>query len=244
MRGKWIYTSIFGFTLGVGVRSLYPSGETSVLGGMFVFAFFLLLTSVLLVCLSQIQRIKKKPYQTVFLIALVFFSSAVGVARFDSANMHRGDVFLDTNIGSRIVIEGIVVDEPDERENNTKLVVVFEKNIKSRAVITVDTYPRYLYGDKIHIEGVLQKPRAFTGDNGKTFDYPAFLAKDNIYYQMFFPDLTLVSTGNGNPIKKNIVRFKTRVARECHASYSRPTCVTPRRTSGGSKALTRRKTAG
>ena len=45
-------------------------------------------------------------------------------------------------------------------------------------------YPRYSYADRIVFTGTLSQPIAFTSDNGRTFDYQGYLAKDDVYYEM------------------------------------------------------------
>jgi len=45
-------------------------------------------------------------------------------------------------------------------------------------------YPRFSYGDPISFTGNLSKPFNFSSDNGRSFDYAGYLAKDDVYYQM------------------------------------------------------------
>jgi competence protein ComEC len=50
--------------------------------------------------------------------------------------------------------------------------------------IATSFYPRYAYGSRIVFAGTLAQPRDFASDNGRTFDYSGYLAKDDIYYEM------------------------------------------------------------
>ncbi len=212
MNGKWLYVIILGFTLGIGTRSFFPVSNSSILGDVFVFSLFLLSISIILLFFCTIRKTRGASYQNTLVLTLIFFSASVGVARFDSADINKGDSRLDTYIEKHVDAVGIVVDEPDERENNTRLTVllktVSKKTVRGKTTITTNTYPRYSYGDEIRMEGTLKKPRAFAGEDGNVFDYPAFLAKNDIFYQMFFPNITTISTGKGNVIKKTLFDIK------------------------------------
>ena len=151
---------------------------------------------------------------------LFILSVGIGVLRFDVADLNKGNPVLDEVVGQEVVLEGIIVDEPDERENNTRLVVELATStratlVQSKAIVITDIHPRFSYGDKIKIEGELKKPKNFAGEDGAVpagrqegFDYVSYLAKDEIFYQMFYPQAELLSSGHGNFIKRNLFAFK------------------------------------
>lgn len=128
-----------------------------------------------------------------------------------------------------VVIRGIVIDEPDIREKNTRLVVdtmavrsgdVWHAS-RGRVLLFVNRYPVFEYGDEIIVRGILTKPQSFSG-----FDYPAYLAKDQVYALMYYPDVEFVSSGNGNVVQKTLFRIKQsleysidRVVTEPHAAF-------------------------
>ena len=60
-------------------------------------------------------------------IALFIFALGLGVLRFDSADFQKGNPLLDERVGRSVVAEGIIIDEPNERENNTQLVVLLNQ---------------------------------------------------------------------------------------------------------------------
>ncbi|MBU4536449.1 ComEC family competence protein [Patescibacteria group bacterium] len=133
---------------------------------------------------------------------------------------------------------GVIVDEPDQREDNTKLVFEVtdfaeqnpslpasrqvreeqsamerrgdpEKILpRTRILLTVPQYPQYGYGDEIKVTGLLDIPKNFKTENGKTFDYINYLAKDKIFYVMYFPKTEFLSTGKGNIIKEKLFLLK------------------------------------
>jgi len=221
-----LYIFIGGFTGGILLRSLFPAEESSVFGGYFVLSIFFILLALSLFSYFRLihppvshyseddtkdPSVKRKKKQTVILI-IFLFAAGLGVLRFDVADLNRGNPFLDELIETRIVAEGIVIDEPDERENNTKLTILFDvvsgEHVDDKVLVTANTFPRFSYGDKIVLSGTLKKPKNFKGEEGNEFDYISFLAKDSIFYQMFFPEIELLSEGNGNIVKHNLFTLK------------------------------------
>ena len=65
-----------------------------------------------------------------------------------------------------------------------------------------------MYGDRVLVSGELRKPEGFETDTGKYFDYPAFLSKDDVFYQMVFPNIGHISSGHGQFIKQHLFSFK------------------------------------
>jgi competence protein ComEC len=204
MSNHIFFTVIFGFMGGVILRSFLSFG--------FVFTGFVFLLGITLLLLWTLQRTKN-----VLFVSLTILSVALGILRFDVADMNRGDPLLQTLVGETVSIEAVVIDEPDERENNTHLTVEFkniflneeEFGVKSRAKITIDRYPVYEYGDRILVDGKLVKPKNFKNEEtGKEFDYISYLWKDGIFYQMYYPKVGLISKSEGNFIKEKLFTFK------------------------------------
>lgn len=166
---------------GIWLRSFVSFGWAGV-------GFFVFLGAVLLI-ISLITDSRK----LVALIAIFLMAAGLGMARYEIRDAR--DLSLDKEAGSRVVLQGIVSDEPDERENYTRLVV--ETN-NSKILVYTQHYPEFKYGDEIKINGILKKPKNFNGE----FDWESYLAKDEIYYEMFYPQTKLVSSGNGLFIKK------------------------------------------
>jgi len=214
----WVVLFFIG---GVMLRSFFDFG--------IIFIIFIFFLSSVLLLLWFLGRQKR-----VLFVTLAVFTVSLGVLRFDVADMVQGDPLLDSLAGETISVEAVIVDEPDERENNTHLVVEFKNlfvdeevfEIETRAKIITEQSPSWEYGDKILLEGKLAKPKNFTNDEtGKEFDYVSYLWKDGIFYQMFYPEVELVSKGEGNIIKTSLFNFKhaflDRVSRtipEPHAS--------------------------
>lgn len=212
MKQNFLYVLIGGFVFGILFRSYINLG--------FAFAIFLIALSGALFFLYYFAKSylhQGKP----LVIAIFILFAGFGILRFDIANLNKGNPMLDKEVGQEIVAEGIIIDEPDERENNTILIVEFESISprvaignrrtvfgKSKAIITADTHPRFSYGDKVRIEGELRKPKNFIDEDGGAFDYVSYLGKDDIFYQMFYSKIELLESGGGNPVKRTLFAFK------------------------------------
>lgn len=146
------------------------------------------------------------------LVGVLIVSVAFGLLRFDIAELHQGSIVADSFIGENVLAEGIIIDEPDVRENNTnytiKLTHISGSAVAEKVRVVVGSYPRFIYGDKVFVSGQLEKPKGFQTDTGKYFDYAAFLSKDDIFYQMIFPEIEFVSSGHGWFVKQYLFGFK------------------------------------
>lgn len=104
-----------------------------------------------------------------------------------------------------ISIRGIVIGEPDIREINTRIIVqadrinIFDsvRYVDEKIIATIPTYPTFMAGDTISLVGKLQVPKNFENENGIEFAYVDFLAKDNIYTQLYYPAVTLIEQRRG-----------------------------------------------
>ena len=54
----------------------------------------------------------------------------------------------------------------------------------------------------------MKKPENFLTDQGKIFDYVNYLRKDGIFFTMSYPQIDIVSRGNGNFIKNALFSAK------------------------------------
>ena len=202
-----------GFIGGVAVRSVVPAlgGEVS-----FVFSTFLLFVSLLLFIFSRFDQCRG--FSFVIFVAVFVGSMGVGVARYDLARLHEGDVVLEAIVEQEVIVNGIVVDEPDVRSSHTLLtvdinlvqVVEVKYEVASKMLVRANHFPEYHYGDEVSFIGVLRKPKNFINDKniGRDFDYVSYLGKSDIYYQMFYPQSELLTSGQGNLIKQGLFALK------------------------------------
>jgi competence protein ComEC len=108
-----------------------------------------------------------------------------------------GDVALDVWVGETVTIEGVVSDEPDNRESNVRIPVrvtsVASTTVESgvKVLVVAPLHTAVAYGDRVRAIGGLQLPEAFDAGAGREFNYPAFLAKDGIGYELSFASASL-----------------------------------------------------
>ncbi len=127
---------------------------------------------------------------------------AGGVARYCSALPGGDPSYIPFHNGNGVVICGMVGQYPDVRDGNTRIRMEARqvsaggdwKEVSGTVLLYVPRYPEYSYGDMLEVRGELKTPQNFAG-----FDYVAYLAKQNIYSLMFYPEISVVDRGQGNP---------------------------------------------
>ncbi len=175
-------------------------------GWQFAGLFVLIGVVLLVISLIAVDR-KLMVSAAIFLIAI-----GLGMARYEVKDAR--DFSLDKNVGTRVVLQGIVDDEPDVRENYTRLVVAGD----SKILVYAPHYPEFKYGDKVKISGVLKKPSNFNND----FDWVDYLAKDEIYYEMLYPKIESISAGNGARIKEKLFILKEKYISSINKAIPEP----------------------
>jgi len=189
MGARIFWTTALFLTLGVFVRTLIPFGILTI-------SFFLLAASIGFLGYALRRE------RSMLLVAVALFAFSLGAAR-----MHIGIIesepTLDARVGEKMILRGIVQDEPDVRENNVRIplrvTAVDNASIESDIAVLVvaPLHTEVAYGDSISAEGELVFPESFETGEGRIFDYPGFLAKDRILYQMSFAKVTKLEGWNG-----------------------------------------------
>jgi len=124
------------------------------------------------------------------------------------------------NDKEKVNLIGVIDEEPDIRSDNIKY------KIKTLAVgqipyglspkinfiktggsilLVAKKYPEYKYGDKIEIIGKLKTPKS-----SEDFDYKQYLAKDDIYSIIYFPEIKLLASDQGNWFLDNLLAIKNK----------------------------------
>lgn len=120
--------------------------------------------------------------------------------------------------GQDLVLSGAIFDEPDVRDNNSRYTLenVKLKNhppaggakLAGRVLLITKNYPEYNYGDKLEMRCKLEKPEPVDD-----FDYPAYLARDNIFSLCRFPkEINLLAVGQASRLKTGIYWVKNKFA--------------------------------
>lgn len=121
---------------------------------------------------------------------------------------------LDRFAGEKAALEGVVVRDPERREKTTHLTVELERVAgfpiygKPRALVFADRFVDVSYGDRVVVEGKIQRPEPFDTDSGRTFNYPKYLLAHGITHTVSFPLISVVASGEGNSIVAGLISVK------------------------------------
>ena len=125
---------------------------------------------------------------------------------------------------SPILVEGVVINDPeaggattrfrlevdrlahgDEWQDASGYVLVTLRGPAENTGLRTPPYVRY--GDRLLLEGVLKEPPTF-----EDFDYPAYLARQDIGSVMSFPEINLVGEGEGVPFYRWLYSVRRSIA--------------------------------
>ena len=205
MQDKIFYLACFGFLFGVFLRSFVLVN--------FYFVVFLTVISLATFLLFFIFKNNWGIIATIFVLTFSF-----GIFRFNTADKPAPLVF-ESKVGEKIILSGILSDEPSIRENNQHLVV---KLPEIKLLLISGLEEDYKYGDEIKFAGVLKKPENFDTEQGKIFDYVNYLRKDGVRYMMIFPEIEIISSGHGNPVKRGLFFAKNKFLEKINFTIAAP----------------------
>ena len=147
-------------------------------------------------------------HRYIFSVCQFFFLFCIlGVLVTSNSKLQNAFNPLDKNTQTEVTLIGVVCEEPDVREFNTRITICIDSH-KTKILAEVPTYPSFLYGDKISIQGVIDQPKGFVGDTGRFFDYKNYLLQDGVRYISNYPEVTLLKRGQGNVIKSALLHLK------------------------------------
>lgn len=190
---------VIGFLAGVFLRSFTPLGLS--------FVLFLTLVAIALLLIGISTR---RGAQSV-IVAAILLACGVGILRMDIA-VFAPDPELMKKIGEKVEIEGIVFNEPDVREASVRVPIRLEDG--SGVLVVAAAHAAVSYGDVVRAKGTLRLPKAFstsqTGETGegREFNYPAYLAKEGISFELSFASLEVSGRGAANPLKTAAIYLK------------------------------------
>ncbi len=177
------------FLAGVGAASLIAvsQGLLWFLAAVAVFLFF-----------AGLAIRKHKVAVVGILLACFLF----GFWRFDAAWQKTIDNDLAGLNGRTVEIAGMIANDPVLNEFSQQI-ILRPNGLEGKILIIARRYPEYRYGDKIKFTAELELPQNFSD-----FDYQNYLAKDSIYLMARWPEMELLSEGNGNLIYSGLLWTK------------------------------------
>lgn len=173
-----------GFALGLLLASLYTHSVYAALALFFlsgmVFALF--------------TFVRANVY---LLVSLALLAGSCGVLRVSFVPFALPASF-QSDLGSEVIYEGIVVAPPDTRETHVRLAVEVEKEgEKTRVLALVPVIPHVRLGDRVLVTGILEEPESFETSGARVFAYDRYLAKDGVFAVVPFAHLEFVSGRQG-----------------------------------------------
>ncbi len=188
----------------------------------------LLLLGFSILGLSLISVFWKK--KKVVFLGFVLIFLVLGIWRgFLAEEKFLGNKLQNFNNKGEVVLMGRVSEEPDIREEKTKLTIESEKLVVEKKEIlvsgkiltTVGRYPEYKYGDKLKIEGELKTPPVF-----EDFNYRNYLKKDGIISVIYYPEVRLLKRGEYQNVFSwfygRILLFKSNLRKVLYSNLSPP----------------------
>lgn len=190
-----------GFFGGVFIRSFFSFGfEFSALfiflGAVFSFLYWRFYFSNFIL------------FSAIFLIAF-----GLGILRYEIQDT------IPFLIPGEVKLSGTIAEDPQRLDKFTR--AIFKTEEGARILLTLPHFPEVNYGDKLTIEGRLKEPENFSD-----FDWKSYLAKDNIYFEIFLPKIISQEEGGGFWLKRFLFAVKhrflenlSRVLPEPHSAF-------------------------
>ncbi|MBT4277730.1 ComEC/Rec2 family competence protein [Candidatus Falkowbacteria bacterium] len=149
--------------------------------------FFIVYTIFILTVVTLFLKNKKR-----FLLFFLLFFLA-GILRFDFSRPK------EINVEEKIIFNGIIIEEVEDRNDYQNLVV--QDEIGRRALVRVNSYPKYFFGESLKINC---KPKAIDLESS----YGRYLTKNKINYICYYPKIEVLSSVSGNTVYSQILKFK------------------------------------
>lgn len=147
--------------------------------------------------------------------------------------MMKNELGKYNDLNQKITLVGTISAEPDIRDTSIKLTIKVSDiqtkiqaensspSAKGKILITANRYPEYQYGDKLKITGKLETPKVF-----EEFNYKNYLAKEEIYSVIYYPEIELLIKENYRSptsiIYAKILGFKNKLKESIYQNLSPP----------------------
>ncbi|MEI6480363.1 MAG: ComEC/Rec2 family competence protein [bacterium] len=152
---------------------------------------------------------KQKIYKIVFFCAVLL---SVGVFCADHSLLKTSQ-FKNLE-KTYVLLEGVVKAEPKMNDKGMQMQVevlkVGSSTLFKKETILVgyEGYDSFVYGDTVKIGGVLELPKSFETEAGRTFNYPGYLAKDGIFFVIKKAKIERVGSVGGNFLISHLYGIK------------------------------------
>lgn len=219
MQGAYFFGAIGAFAVGTTAALL---GYITISGSALVLIIVVAVTGLL----HGTQRSDRLQTVGPLLLGIVLFVGfGVGALR-ASYDVYQKEALLRTgtlaqSVDKHVTLSGAIADDPVVTEKHQKLVVEVEGE-RGKVIAFAPLYPALAYGDVVEARGVLKRPEAFVTESGRTFDYPAYLAKDNIFYVLDRPHIVTKEGWRGSVVRRAFIRIKRSFVTAIEKAVSEP----------------------
>ena len=146
----------------------------------------------------------------------------LGVFRYGHAQPLAGPGFVGSISGQEVTLHGTVISEPDVRISNAKLTIGGLRSVRGqvlwgKVLLTIPLYPEFRFGDVVRVQCQLDHPEPFDG-----FAYDRYLARSDIFAVCYYPTVTVVEQGRGDPVRSAIFTFKARLQQVINRGLPEP----------------------
>ena len=128
-----------------------------------------------------------------------------GIWKYQTARAKLVRPELEQFFEHELILTGCVIQESDKQITKNK-VVIYNQDLNAKILITAPAYPEIKYGNVLQIKGTLKEPSVFKG-----FNYKDYLKNQKIYFLMYYPEIEISEKTCGNPIKKILISFKSKL---------------------------------
>ncbi len=206
MSGALLYGGVVGLASGIVFRSFFFFDVVTV--GMVCATIALVIA---LLCFSQLLTMRAAAASCA---GILFF--IVGVCRFAFVEQayERTVSAVAPYESSTIAIEGVVVRDVEKRDNGIALYVAVD-HVGSTSIDTVvraqaNLRNDLMYGDRVRVEGRLERPSAFETDLGRTFYYEEYLRAQDVTHTISFAHVSMIEHTSGPYILRPLFVLKHR----------------------------------
>lgn len=214
-KSKIFFLCCLAFIVGTGIASLLSEKFFSN-PFWFFFGFAICLVGLVLVWHSKIPLTPfvKGGFFVFVLLLLAFWRFGISLEK------EGGNKIWDHN-GEKVEFVGVIMKEPDVRENKIKYEVDAEfiegKGVSGKVLVNAGLYPEFDYGDRVQVACRLQAPERI-----EDFAYDRYLARYDIYSLCYFPKIELLATGEGNLFFAKIFSLKNTVREKIDRGLPEP----------------------
>lgn len=196
MKNLFVIVSVCAFLVGVAWRSV-----TEVAPALPIWFLFLALV------VGLIWRRKSFAFSAPFLlgVSLSLLFVSLGIIRTETYSWQFDVSPLEESLNQTVSLTGIITQEPDYRANSVYLYVQVNQDL---VLVTADRLGQYHYGEEVTVKGKLERPKAFTTDLGRTFNYSGYLLAKGVEYKISFAQISVVKIDSGNLFLSKLLEAK------------------------------------